>query len=195
MAAIVATVTRLTASDFPGWVELQFSDAVGNQHVIVEKVPVLFAGDFDEAALPMAVLLPCVVGCTRVDPVLGQVAEIDTSKPYGIESVDGRTRFEVLCSQFCMYCPRCGEALAAADQGESRCVKTDARISSEMTRVLRDRFVFGRTQQSRHTSRLDAGAVWFCPGCGTQLRDGVCEQCSASLDDLVYPLVEFNPHP
>lgn len=99
MAAIMATVTRVTDSDFPGWVELQFSDAAGCQHVIVEKVPVVFAGDFDEADLPMLIALPCVVVRTRVDPVLGQVAEIDTSKPYGIESVDGRTRFEVRCAQ------------------------------------------------------------------------------------------------
>src|SRR6187455_3752706 len=96
MAAITATVTRLMDEAFPGWVELRFLDAVGNQHVIVEKVPVVLAGDFDEAGLPMAVALPCVVVCTRVDPVLGQVAEVDTSKPYGIESVDGRTQFEVL---------------------------------------------------------------------------------------------------
>lgn len=129
MAALLATVCRVADMNFPIWVELRFADASGNEHVVIEKVPVLFSGEFDIATLPTACAIPCSVLRTCADPVIGEVAEIDISEPYGIESIEGQTHFEVPFTMLCMFCPRCAGLLVEASGGQSRCLGTKAQAN------------------------------------------------------------------
>lgn len=84
-------VVRLIDPGFPGVVECQFMDAHGRRWLIVEKVPVVSRSDLGPSTtFPQ----PGVIAC-EVTERIGGLARIDTSRPWGVESVEGETRFEV----------------------------------------------------------------------------------------------------
>lgn len=75
----------------PGWVECRLTDANGRGWTFVEKVPVVTDADLDgESAYPRLGLIACDI-ITRDD----RVVRVDTTRPWGIESVDGQTQFDV----------------------------------------------------------------------------------------------------
>ncbi|MCB1056781.1 MAG: hypothetical protein KDD11_14865 [Acidobacteria bacterium] len=80
----------------PGWVECSFRDLHGVEHRFREKAPVVSGSALDAgSAYPQPGLLGCVV-LERTPGDDGRtVVSVDTERPWGIESVEGRTRFEV----------------------------------------------------------------------------------------------------
>jgi hypothetical protein len=96
VTGIRAQILRWIADDFPGWVECSFLDHQGEEHRFREKVPMVSSADL-HAGSPFP--QPGVIGCTvvrrSIDESGRSVVSVDTDQPWGIESIDGRSRFEV----------------------------------------------------------------------------------------------------
>jgi hypothetical protein len=76
----------------PGLIECYFTDANGRQWLFIEKVPVVTDAQLDAQSLyPQRGFIACEVFAAGVDGVT-----INTCRPWGIESTDGQTQFEVL---------------------------------------------------------------------------------------------------
>jgi hypothetical protein len=94
-------ITRFVDEHQPGWVEVQFVDAKGRRHSIVDKVPmVACAGRFDaETAYPQPGYVSCEVLSTSQDEHGRAVAHISTARPHSLASTEGLSEFDVLSSQ------------------------------------------------------------------------------------------------
>jgi len=99
MHAVGVSITEYVSDDQPGWVRCSFTDAAGRQWQFVEKAPVVSSANLTAlSTYPQ----PGQIGCR----VLSRSAEhgrptarIDTSDPWGIESVDGNNVFRVFVEQ------------------------------------------------------------------------------------------------
>ena len=64
---------------------------------------------------------------------------------------------------------------------------------------MRECFIDGRRAPDSTPLHFAVGGGWFCPRCGVQMEtvDGSisCPTCHRRLNEFVYRLVEFNPHP
>jgi penicillin-binding protein 1A len=90
-------ITRFVDEDQPGFVECTLTDAAGKVWTFVEKVPIVSSESLDASSTyPQPGAIGCVVLSRRRDDLGREVLLIDTSKPDGVESTDGETRFEVL---------------------------------------------------------------------------------------------------
>jgi hypothetical protein len=75
----------------PGWVECRLTDAHGRLWVFVEKVPVVTEMALDASSrYPQPGVIACEV--IRRD---GGFALVDTARPWGVESFEGETQFEI----------------------------------------------------------------------------------------------------
>lgn len=94
MIGVKVEITRYTDDSFPGWVECQLTDTHGRCWLFVEKVPVVTQSGLDaNSPYPQPGLIACnVIGQS------GDATCIDTTHPWGIESIEGETRFEVMSS-------------------------------------------------------------------------------------------------
>ena len=99
MFSLEVEITRFVEASQPGWVECVLVDVGGTKHLFVEKVPVVTLEDLDEKSdYPRVGIIACeVVERKRVG--LREVATIDTTKPWGLESVDGQSSFQVWSDQ------------------------------------------------------------------------------------------------
>jgi hypothetical protein len=87
---------------FPRWVEFMLRDANGLEWTFVEKEPMICREPLEiNAEFPLSGFLKCQVVKKWVDERgMGRCA-IDTEFPFGIESRQGETRFEVYVEQVC----------------------------------------------------------------------------------------------
>jgi hypothetical protein len=96
MLAVEITIDRFVDASQPGWVECSLKDAFGTEHVFREKVPIVTTEDLDaNSSYPKK----GVVACTIIErSTLGgrEVVTVDTDSIWGVESVDGETKFKVL---------------------------------------------------------------------------------------------------
>jgi hypothetical protein len=99
-AEVKIEISRYVDDSFPGWVECILVDALGVEHMFVEKVPVVTEAHLDEnISYPQPGVIACVV-LERSERDDGrQLVHIDTQKPWGVESTAGRSRFEVFPEQ------------------------------------------------------------------------------------------------
>ena len=102
MLGIRVEISRYADESWPGWVECRLTDALGHEHVFVEKVPVLTTAHVDAgSSLPQVGVIACIVlGRSERDDGR-HVVHIDTQTPWGVESTAGRSRFDVLTEQLC----------------------------------------------------------------------------------------------
>jgi hypothetical protein len=96
MMGIRISIVRWVADDQPGWVECSFLDDAGSEHRVREKAPVVSSADLHAGSrYPQ----PGIIGCTvlrRHRAADGhEVVTVETEQPWGIESVEGRSQFEV----------------------------------------------------------------------------------------------------
>jgi len=84
----------------PGIIEFVLSDRSGRQWYFHEKCAVI-SGEFLEAAsvYPKPGTLRCTVLSQGCDPAGRSIVEIDTHRPWFVESLEGTSRFEVISSQ------------------------------------------------------------------------------------------------
>ena len=102
MLGVRVNISRYADAAQPGWVECTLVDALGHEHVFVEKVPVVTKVHFDAAgSFPQAGLIACIVVGSSQREDGCQLVRIDTQTPWGIESTAGRTQFDVLSEQLC----------------------------------------------------------------------------------------------
>jgi hypothetical protein len=100
MLGIRVEIFRNADGSVPGWVECRLIDALGHEHVFVEKVPVVTTAHLDAGSdFPQVGIIACIVlGSSERDDGR-HVVHIDTQTPWGIESTAGRSRFDVLAEQ------------------------------------------------------------------------------------------------
>jgi hypothetical protein len=78
-----ATATRWEADEFPGWVEAPVLDARGQEHRIVEKVPVLtFARGHGRLVVPFEFWI-----AAAMESIDGK--DVTVSFSHGVETTDG----------------------------------------------------------------------------------------------------------
>ena len=86
-------VTVIEAFDldyYPGWCKAVLKDSDGDEHILVDKLPVIGVTDDEISKLPLEKFI-------RVEIIndLGNIVEITTEKPDGIETEDGESHFMV----------------------------------------------------------------------------------------------------
>jgi hypothetical protein len=89
-------IVRWIDDGFPGWVECRFFDASGTEHRVQEKAPVVTSADISAASsYPQPGVVACTVLRRDVAADGHEIVSVTTEQPYGIQSTDGRNRFDV----------------------------------------------------------------------------------------------------
>ena len=110
MHTIAVTILRYVDNSQPGWVECVFRDAWGRQHVFREKVPVVSTESLDAAsAYPQPGIIACEIKKRWQDEKARDLVTISTERPWGCESIDGATGFDVVTEQLCNEQSDCDE--------------------------------------------------------------------------------------
>jgi hypothetical protein len=100
MPAVAVHITRFVDDHQPGFVECQLVDAAGASHIFVEKMPVVTTEVLrSTGSYPCPGAIGCLVLASWEDDRGIGLTRIDTSQPWGIESVVGVTKFVVTSSQ------------------------------------------------------------------------------------------------
>lgn len=86
----VSIIEAFDLNQFPGWCKAIMTDANGVDHAFVDKLPVFGLGEAEVRSLPIQKVI-----AVEVVLDLGDVVEIDTSVPHGLETEDGNSCFVV----------------------------------------------------------------------------------------------------
>ena len=95
MTGIRVQILRWVDDHFPGWVECSFLDNRGDEHRFVEKAPVVSSDLHAGSPFPQSGFVGCTVVRRYTAESGRSVVSVDTDQPWGIESVEGKSRFEV----------------------------------------------------------------------------------------------------
>src|SRR5689334_19265315 len=97
MTAVRVDIVRFADQHFPGFIEAVLKDAWGSEFRFVEKVPVVTETDLAVASCyPQPGLIACKILSNWRDGRGREIFTIDTEDPWGVESTDHQTRFDVL---------------------------------------------------------------------------------------------------
>ena len=100
MLGVSVEISRYVDDSQPGWVECRLVDVLGDEHLFVEKVPVVTKAHLDAASsYPQVGVIACIVLGRSEHDDGRQLAHIDTQIPWGIESTAGRDRFDIFAEQ------------------------------------------------------------------------------------------------
>ncbi|MGE0144389.1 MAG: hypothetical protein AB7I19_11420 [Planctomycetota bacterium] len=100
MPALAVAIVRFVDEHQPGFVECVLRDAANEQHVFVEKVPVVTTEDlWATSNYPRPGVIECVVLEQWEDSGGCSLVRVTTEQPWGVESTRGETEFVVLASQ------------------------------------------------------------------------------------------------
>jgi hypothetical protein len=95
MSGIKVQITRFVDEHQPGIIECQFVDANGRTWSFIEKAPIVSAEDlWSDSDYPQPGVIDCEV-IERSTDVQGAIFTVDTQRPWGVESIDGTTRFVI----------------------------------------------------------------------------------------------------
>jgi hypothetical protein len=93
-------VERFVDEAFPGFVECSLLDAEGVTHLFIEKVPVVTTENLQEDDVyPRPGHFACSVEHELRDSSGRLLLRVNTMHPWGIESLEGKSRFLVHASQ------------------------------------------------------------------------------------------------
>jgi hypothetical protein len=99
MTTIPIEIVRFVDESQPGHVECVLTDAAGQRHRIIEKVPVVTREDLrSDSTYPRYGVVACQVESEWTDSSGRALARVNTEQPWGIESTEGTTNFIVLSS-------------------------------------------------------------------------------------------------
>jgi hypothetical protein len=102
MLGVKVEISRYIDASFPGWVECTLVDVAGDEHVFVEKVPLVTGVHLDAASIyPQSGVIACVVLGESERDDGRQLVRVDTQTPWGVQSTAGKSRFDVLSEQMC----------------------------------------------------------------------------------------------
>jgi hypothetical protein len=106
MLCVKVNIVRYADDSVPGWVECRLVDALGHEHLFLEKLPVVTAADLDAASsYPQSGSIACVVLGSSESDDGRQLVHIDTQTPDGVESLAGKSRFNVFPEQLVEFDP------------------------------------------------------------------------------------------
>lgn len=83
---------------FPIWVECSFHDAWGNIHCFIEKLPCV-SDVIVDVELPQNGVLECMIIKEWIDSKNRKIISVSTKEPFGIESTQGASEFDLLPCQ------------------------------------------------------------------------------------------------
>ena len=98
MLGIKVTIVRYISDEpQPGIVECKFEDAHGHRWSFVEKTAIVSTQNLDaQATYPQEGVAACEILHRNLDGAGREVIRVDTERPWHIESVEGKTQFDVL---------------------------------------------------------------------------------------------------
>ena len=100
MTSIAIEIVRYVDDHFPGYVECLLTDARGDAHRFIEKVPVVTVANLTaNSSYPQLGSLDCVIEDEWTDGTGNKLVRANTEKPSGIESTTGKWAFVVLADQ------------------------------------------------------------------------------------------------
>jgi len=100
MLGVRVEIFRYVDDSQPGWVECRFVDAFGQEHVFLEKVPIVTTALLDAATTyPQPGHIACIAVARHMRDDGRELVQIDTQMPYGIASKTGKSRFDVFLEQ------------------------------------------------------------------------------------------------
>jgi hypothetical protein len=108
MTEIRVQITGYISDDpQPGVVECRLVDAYGNGLVFRDKTPIFSSLDLHaDSDYPQPGAIACEIVKQWQDVNGREIVSVNTEKPYGIETLDGVSRFDVLRSQINEMAPR-----------------------------------------------------------------------------------------
>jgi hypothetical protein len=84
----------------PGIVECRLTDRFGRDWAFMEKCAVVSSAALcNDSAYPQSGVIACHIISTGLDDNGREFAVVDTKQPWGINAVNGDTRFEVFADQ------------------------------------------------------------------------------------------------
>jgi hypothetical protein len=97
MIGVAVSITRYVSDEpQPGVVECELMDAHGRCWRFVEKTAIVSAEPLDASfAYPRSGIIACEILGRSLDGAGREVVQIDTRTPWAVESLEGRTQFEV----------------------------------------------------------------------------------------------------
>ncbi len=96
MDRIQVKIIEYVDPGFPGWVRCSFYDAYGIEHFLTEKVPAVTLENLDENSVyPKLGVIAGQIEKTFINSSNKEIVIINTDIPWGIETENGETIFEV----------------------------------------------------------------------------------------------------
>lgn len=100
MKAIKILVTSFIDDHQPGFVECKFYDALHNEHIVHDKVPIVSAKDLDATSkYPQDGIIVCEIIKQREDSNGKTIFTVTTAKPWGVDTIEGLTEFDLFEEQ------------------------------------------------------------------------------------------------
>ncbi len=100
MFAIKIKITKFISDDQPGFVECEFIDAYHKLHFVQDKVPIVTEKYLDaNSEYPQDGLIACEIVKKWKDTNGQKIFTVNTSKPWGVDTVDGLTEFDIFEEQ------------------------------------------------------------------------------------------------
>jgi hypothetical protein len=100
MFAIKIQISKFIDNHPPGFVECTFNDAWGKAHIVQEKIPIVTEKDLSASSeYPQDGVIGCEIVKEWQDKLGNQILTVNTEKPWGVESIEGLTEFDLLKEQ------------------------------------------------------------------------------------------------
>jgi hypothetical protein len=100
LKAIKILITSFIDDHQPGFVECKFYDAYGEKHIVQDKVPIVTEKDLDaNSEYPQDGLIACEIVKEWEDLKGQKIFKVNTSKPWGVDTIDGLYEFDVFEEQ------------------------------------------------------------------------------------------------
>ncbi len=100
MIAIKIIIVRFIDDHQPGFVECTFKDAWNVEHIIREKIPIVTDKKLDiNSTYPLEGIIACKHIKKWVDDKGRTLFTVNTDKPWGVQTVDGKTEFDLCLEQ------------------------------------------------------------------------------------------------
>ena len=100
LKALKIKIIKFISDDQPGFVECIFYDALNKKHIVQEKIPVVTEKHLDaDSNYPQDGVIACEIVKESRDLKGNTIVTIDTSLPWGVDTIEGLSQFDVLEQQ------------------------------------------------------------------------------------------------
>jgi hypothetical protein len=112
MKAIKIRITSFISDIEAGFVECKFNDAWNKEHIVHDKVPIVTEEDLDaNSEYPQDGTIACEIIKQWIDKDGRTIFTVSTEKPWGVDTIDGLTEFDILEDQLIEYTYQQGKIL------------------------------------------------------------------------------------